>query len=513
MARPRLSVRKVKEILRLKYESRLSERAIATACKVSRSTVADYLARASEAGLTWPLPVNLSEAELEAMLFPSRVAPIRSDRPMPDWKEVHLELRRKGVTLWLLWEEYIEQYPNGYSYSRFCELYAEWKKPLNVRMRQVHVAGEKLFVDYSGLTATVIDPETGEERTAEIFVAVLGASNYTYVEATWSQSLPDWIGAHTNAFSFLGGVPRVVVPDNIKSGVTKANYYEPELNRTYAEMARHYGVAVLPTRTNAPRDKAKAEKGVQDIQRRILAPLRNRRFFSLGELNEAIDERLDPFNSRPMQLLDETRQSLFEKLDRPKLRPLPRHRYTYAEWKKATPGIDYHVKIDYHFYSVPYTLAHRELDVRVTATTIECFYKEERVAAHGRSYVRGGHTTLKAHMPEGHRKYAEWTPERFINWAAKTGPATAEMTRRIMAERQYPEQGFRACRGLMRLSQKHGPERTEAACRRALASGAIRFRSVESILKKGLDKLELPDYGPQSGPIKHANIRGPRYYN
>ena len=513
MARPRLSVRKIKEILRLKFECRLSERAIATACKVSRSTVADYLGRASEAGFSWPLPADLSDAELEARLFPTPPKPTKPGRPVPAWKEVHLELRRKGVTLWLLWEEYIEQYPNGYSYSRFCELYADWKKPLNATMRQVHPAGEKLFVDWSGLTMPVVDADTGEEYEAQIFVAVLGASNYTYVEATRSQSLPDWIGAHTRAFHFLGGVPRVVVPDNVRTGVTKANFYEPELNRTYAEMARHYGVAVLPTRTKAPRDKAKVEKGVQDIQRRILAPLRHRRFFSLEELNEAIDARLEPFNERRLQRLEETRRSLFEKLDRPKLRPLPSQSYTYAEWVKASAGLDYHIRVDDHFYSVPYTLSHRELLVRVTATTIECFYKQERVAAHPRGYVKNGYATVKEHMPEGHRKYAEWNPERLIRWAGKTGPATAEVTRRIMAEREYPEQGFRACMGIMRLSKNYGPDRTEAACRRALLAGAVRYRSVASILKKGLDQLELPDYGPESGPINHTNIRGPQYYN
>jgi len=380
-------------------------------------------------------------------------------------------------------------------------------------MRQVHVAGDKLFVDWSGMTVPVIDASTGEERQAEIFVAVLGASNYTYVEAAWSQTLPDWIGAHVRTFDFLGSVPRCLVPDNLKSGVTKANFYEPELNRTYADMARHYGVAVVPTRIRAPRDKAKVEQGVQDIQRRILAPLRNRRFFSLEELNEALWELLEIFNDRRMQLLDATRRSLFEELGLPKLRPLPQQPYTYAEWKTPLVGSNYHVLVDHHFYSVHYTYSKRKIDVRLTATTVECFFKGSRIASHQRSPHKGGYTTLGTHMSESHRKYAEWNPDRFISWARKTGPATASVVEAIMAERPYPEQGFRACFGIINLAKNYGAERTEAACRRALAAGAVRYSSVKSILKKGLDKLELPEYGPDSEAVTHANIRGPRYYN
>ncbi len=513
MARPRIPLRNVKEILRLKHECGLSERQIATSCKVSRSTVADYLSRACEHGISWPLPEGLTDELLEEKLFSGRLVRSECSRPVPDWKEVHLELSTKGVTLMLLWQEYLNRYPDGYSYSRFCELYRAWNKPFDARMRQHHKAGEKLFVDWSGLTADVINPATGEVRNAEIFVAVMGASNHTYAEATFSQSLPDWIGAHKRAFLFYGGVPKVVVPDNLKVGVTKANYYEPEINRTYAEMAHHYGVAILPTRTSAPRDKAPAEKGVQDIQRRILAPLRHRQFFSLEELNEAIGELLDRHNNQIMQRLGESRRSLFEKLDKPKLRSLPTSAYVYAEWKKAKVGPDYHITVEEHHYSVPHTHIRRTIDVRVTQTTVECYYKSRRIAVHQRSSRKGQHTTVAAHMPKHHRAWAEWTPERIIRWAKKTGDATADVVAGIMASRKHPEQGFRACLGIMRLAKSYGAKRCEAACKRALAIGSLRYRSVESILKRGLDQIEWNDTEEPHRSITHDNIRGPRYYN
>lgn len=412
----------------------------------------------------------------------------------------------------LLWQEYKAAHPDGYQYSRFCELYRSWQGKLDLVMRQDHRAGEKLFVDYAGQTAEVTCPDTGEVREAQIFVAVLGASNYTYAEATWSQALPDWIGSHQRAFHFFGGVPEIVVPDNLKSGVTQAHRYEPDLNPTYQDLASHYGVAVLPARVRHPRDKAKVEAGVQLVERWILAALRGHTFFSLDELNEAISELLDRLNDRPFQKLEGSRRSLFETLERKALRPLPTNSYVYAEWKKARVHIDYHVEIEGHYYSVPYQHVKHQVDVRLTAMTVECFFKGRRIASHRRSLRKGHHTTVKEHMPPSHRHVAEWTPERMTRWAARTGEATAELVANVMASRTHPQQGYRTCLGILRLGDSYGPERLEAAARRALAIGATTYKSVASILQNGLDSRPLPGTDEADMPVEHGNIRGAAYY-
>ena len=506
-------MRKIKEVLRLKWEHGLSNRKIARSCSISRFTVADYLRRVEGAGLSWPLPPELDEAELEKRLFPLPQVLPPGSRPWPDWSEIHRELRRKGVTLFLLWEEYKQAHPQGYQYSWFCHQYREWAGKLDLVMRQEHRAGEKVFVDYAGQTAPVVDRTTGEIREAQIFIAVLGASNYTYAEATWSQSLPDWVSSHVRAFQYFGGVAELVVPDNLKSGVTKACLYEPDLNPTYQDMANHYGCAVIPTRVRKPRDKAKVEVGVQVVERWILARLRNVTFFSLAELNAAIQELLIKLNDRPFKKLPGSRRSLFETLDKPALKPLPVQSYVYAEWKKARVHIDYHIEIDSHYYSVPYQLVKGEIDVRITINTIEAFHKGRRLASHRRSYRKGGFTTLKEHMPKAHQKYAEWTPDRLIRWASKTGSATAKLIEAILTSRLHPQQGFRSCLGIMRLGKQYGQERLEAACARALAIGSLSFKSVQAILKNGLDKRPLPTAHPKTPAIQHENIRGPNYYH
>ena len=402
-------MRKVQEVLRLLLACGLSQRQASRASGMGRASVAEYLVRAQKAGLLetreWE---SLSREDLEQRLYPLPPATAaRRERPEMGWPEVHEELRRKGMTLSLIWEEYLERFPQGYQYSRFCELYREWKGKLDLVMRQSHIAGEKLFVDYCGDTVPVVDGE--QIRQAQIFVAVWGASSYTFAEATWSQGLPDWIGSHVRAFEFGGGVTALVVPDNLLSGVTQACRYEPEINPTYQDLAVYYGVAVMPARVRKPRDKAKVESGVLFVQRWILARLRNRKFFSLSELNKAIGELLVRLNERPFRKLPGSRRSQFESLDRPALRPLPAERFVYAEWKKARVGPDYHVEVFGHHYSVPYQLVKDQLDVRVSARTVECFAKSKRVASHLRSFHAGAHTTQAEHMPRAHREYAEWT--------------------------------------------------------------------------------------------------------
>ena len=506
-------MRKIIEVLRLKYDHGLTNRKIARSCSISRSTVAEYLRRAEEAGLDWPLPPGLDDAHLERRLFPPAPLLPAGSRPLPDWQEIHRELRGKGVTLFLLWEEYKQAHPDGYQYSWFCQQYRSWAEKLDLVMRQEHRAGEKLFVDYAGQTVPVVNATTGEITEAQIFIAVLGASNYTYAEATWTQSLPDWIGSHVRAFQYCGGVPELVVPDNLKSGVSKACFYEPDLNPTYQDMASHYGCAVIPARVRKARDKAKVEVGVQVVERWILAKLRKITFFSLAELNTAIRELLSVLNERPFQKLPGCRRSLFETLDKPALKPPPTQPYVYAEWKKATVHIDYHIEVDGHYYSVPYQLVKAKLDVRITRSTVEAFHKSKRVASHLRSYQKGGYTTLKEHMPRAHQKYLAWTPKRLIRWAAKTGPATAELVEVILSSRPHPQQGFRSCLGIMRLGKHYGDDRLEAACARALAIGSPSYRSMEAILKNNLDQRPLPAAALETPAIQHENIRGPNYYH
>jgi transposase len=513
MPAKRLSMRKVKEILRLKFEAGHGQRQIARSCAIGKTTVAECLARFERSGLSWAQAAQLDEATLEHKLYPPPVAVPAQERAVPDWPYIHQELRRKGVTLTLLWYEYKAAHPEGYQYSWFCDQYRAWSAKLDVVMRQEHRAGEKLFVDYAGQTVEVVDRRTGEVRQAQIFVAVLGASNYTYAEATWTQQLPDWIGSHVRTFQFFGGVPELAVPDNLRSGVTKAHRYEPDLNPTYMDLASHYGVAVLPARVRKPRDKAKAEAGVLLVERWILAALRNRTFFSLQEVNREIARLLERLNARPFKKLPGSRQELFEQLDRPALRPLPEQPYELAEWKKVRVNIDYHVEVDGHYYSVPYQLVRKSLEARYSERTVECFHKGQRVASHVRSHLKGRHTTVAEHMPASHRSYAEWTPQRLIRWAEKTGPAAASVVQSILERRAHPQQGFRSALGIMRLGKSFGEERLEAACRRALTLGACSYKSIASILRQGLDRRALPEQQDLDLGIEHANIRGSEYYH
>jgi transposase len=513
MAAERLSMRQIREILRQKWALGLSHRAVAQSLGVGLGTISSVLARAQGAGLDWPQVQPLSEADLERRLYGRPEVVGQRQRPAPDCAWIHAERRRPGVTLELLHLEYLERQPDGYRYTRFCDLYRAWLGRRRLSMRQVHRAGEKCFVDYAGQKPRLIDPITGEVIAVELFVAVLGASNYTYAEATRTQQVPDWIASHARAFAFFGGVPAAVVCDQLKSGVVVPCRYEPGLQRTYEEFAAHSGTAILPARPAKPRDKAKIEAGVLVAERWILARLRHEIFFSLAALNVRIAELLTELNARPMRLYRASRRELFERLDQPALRPLSPEPFLYGEWKGARVNIDYHVEVHRHYYSVPHALVHEVVDTRVSATTVEVFHRGQRVAAHLRDDTPGRHTTNSTHMPKAHQHHLEWTPSRLIQWAATIGAQTAALVAAILADRPHPEQGYRSCLGLLRLSRRDGAARLEAACTRALTVGIRSYRHVDSILKHGLDRLPLPEPVAQLplAPV-HEHLRGRDYY-
>jgi transposase len=512
MSQERLSMRKLQEVLRLKGERDLSHRAIARSCGISPATVSEYLQRATAAGLSWPLPADLTEEQLWNRLFPSTEPARGRSIPTPDWKQVHTELRRKGVTLRLLWLEYREAHSDGYGYSQFCEHYRQWAGHLQPTMRMSHVAGDRLFVDYAGQTVPLVHPETGEIHAAQIFVAVLGASSYTYVEAHLHQDLPSWIGAHVRTLAFLGGVPAALVPDNLKAGVKSPCRYEPDLNPTYHDFARHYGLAVLPARVRKPKDKAKVEVGVQVVERWILARLRDMTFFTLADLNRALRVLTDELNDRPMRHLGQSRRQLFEALDRPALKPLPAQPYELATWKKARVHIDYHVEFEKHFYSVPYTLIHQEVEVRATERTIEIFHRQQRQAVHPRVSAPGRFTTQVAHMPPAHQAVSEWSPTRFQSWAEQIGPHTAQLIGAVLVSRTHPQQAYRTCLGILSLAKRYSAARLEAACRYALPTEIRSYKGLHHILEAQLDRLPPAEPTPDVSPTAHANLRGPAYY-
>ena len=515
MPMERMSMRHVRDCLRLKSAG-LSTREIARRIGVSSSTVRLTFQRCDVAGLVWPLDAGLTDVVLEQRLFANAgVKPGHRRRAEPDWFCVHREMRRKHVTLSVLWEEYIAANPGGYRYSRFCDLYREWEGRLPVTMRQTHAAGERLFVDYAGDgVPVVIDRLTGEIRNAQIFVAVLGASSFTFAHAGWTQSLHDWIDAHVQAFEAIGGVPHLLVPDNTKTAVIKACLYDPQVNHTYAEMAAHYGTAVLPARPRRPRDKAKVEQAVLVVERWLLGRLRHRIFFSLADVNAAIAELLTRLNEeRAIRRLGVTRRQLLEQIDRPALKALPAEPYEFSEWRSCRVGIDYHIEVAAHYYSVPHRFARIEVDARLTARTVEIFLKGERIAAHLRGAGNHKHTTITEHMPSSHRRYAGWTIERIRADARLIGPATTSLCELILESRPHPEQGFRACLGVVRLARSFGAERLEAAAERAIDIGARTYGSVKSILDNHLDRRPAQKRATDATPILHANIRGPRYYN
>lgn len=514
MSNTRLSMRKVREILRQVTEIGLGYREVALSLGVSIGVVSKVVNRAKHAGVSWAEASELDDASLDVRLN-GPVATVGVTRAEPDPLWINVELRRPGVTLELLHVEYLESNPNGLRYSAFCGRYRDWLAKQRVTMRQSHKGGERAFVDYSGKKPHIVDRRTGELLEVELFVGVLGASNLTYAEATLTQQGVDFIGSHMRFFSYVGGVPALVTPDQLKSGVTTSCWYDPTIQRTYEELAEHYGTAVLPARPKKPRDKAKVEVAVQVVQRWILARLRNETFFSLDALNERIGELLDELNDkRVMRRYGKTRRELFEIVDRPALKPLPSEPFVYAEWKKVKLNIDYHLVFDENFYSAPFTLVHEHLDVRATAMTVEVFHRGNRVASHRRRHGKGGHETTPGHMPKAHQEHQKWPPSRIIAWAGSIGPSAKQLVETILQERSHPEQGYRPCLGILRLSKAYGNERVEQACLRAHLAGARSYRHVKAILANQLDKAPLPEPVDENRPpVDHENIRGPEYYN
>ncbi len=514
MAQRTLSMRKTREILRLKYELGLSNRQIAASLHLSHTCVANYLQQAREAGLSWPLAEDISEDRLRDLLFASETPPSEAQRRLPPMQELHQQLRRKGVTLQLLWEEYRRDHPDGYAYTQFCEYYKRFRSQLEPSLRQEYKAGERMFVDWAGLTIPWIDAASTQPRPAYLFVAVLGASNYTFVEAFENTQLPAWIEAHVDAWEFFGGVARLTIPDNPKTAVLHACRYEPELNATYQELAAHYGTVILPARARKPKDKSKVEAGVGHAERRIIAALRDRRFFSVGELNRAIRPELEALNARPFQKMDGSRAAWFAQFDKPALLPLPAQRYELALWRKAKVNIDYHVQVDWHNYSVPYRLTHQPVEVRLSARTVEIFHRGQRVALHPRSHQSGGFTTDPTHRPKSHQRHLEWTPTRLIHWAQnQVGPQCAAAVTYILEHKPHPEQGYRSCLGLMRLGRSYGVARLEQACQRALLLDVCSYRSIQSILEAKLENEPLPSGPLATTPLTHKNLRGGDYYH
>lgn len=509
-------MRCVKEVLRQKWKLRKKHREVAASVGISPASISGVLARAWAAGFSeWEHVEALNEEELEIRLY-GRKPVAGGARPLPDPEHIHAERKRPGVTLELLHMEYLDANPNGYRYTAFCEHYRRWLEKKRLSMRQVHVGGEKMFCDYSGKRPHFVDAKTGEVVDVELFVAVLGASSLTYAEATRTQRSADFIASHISAFEYFGGVPKAIVPDQLKSGVTESSRYEPGIQRTYEEMARHYGTVVLPARPARPKDKAKVERAVQVAQRWILARLRNETFFSIEALNERIWMLLEELNKKQMRVYGASRSELFERVEKSALLPMPSERFTYAEWKKVRVNIDYHVAVDGHFYSAPYELVREELEARFTSMTVELYRRGERITSHERSYVKGGFTTKKEHMPKAHQKHLEWTPSRITHWAEAVGIKTKELVEAILADRPHPEMGYRSCLGILRLSKKYGPERLEAACARALQAGARSYKNVDGILKRGLDRQPLPtaDAMPPAMAVgEHENVRGRNYYH
>jgi transposase len=513
MATERLPMRKVREILRLRRQQGLSVREAARALGVSVGVVSKTSVRAEKAGVTWAVAETLSDVELEERLYGRAPGP-GDERPRPDPVYLHTELRRAGVTLELLHLEYLEQHPTGLRYTAFCEVYRKWLAKGGLVMRQQHKAGEKCFVDFSGVRPHYVDPTTGEKVSCELFVAVLGASNLTFADVTLGQTVEDFVTAHVRALEYFGGTPAMLVPDQLKAAVTLSCRYEPGIQQTYAELARHYGTAVVPARPYKARDKAKVEVAVQIAQRWILARLRNQSFFSLETLRARVRELLEDLNARPMKKLGGiSRRALFEKVEQQALRPLPSQAYESAEWIKRTVNVDYHVEVDRHWYSVPHELVHESVWARVTATTVELLHNNGRVASHQRSRIRHQHTTDRAHMPEAHRQHAAGV-NGVLAWATTVGPMTLALVERLLAANPVREQGYRSARGLQRVGQKYGPLRTELACERALRFGARSYKPVANILALGRETAPLPDDEVEERlAIQHENVRGPDYYH
>jgi transposase len=506
-------MRKIRDILRLRLSAELSIRQIRNSTKVSVGAIQKLLARADELGLTWPLPDDLDDSRLAQLFYPGTDTTVSSRYQVPVWPEIHQELKRKGMTKQLLWEEYTQQYPNRcYSYSQFCDRYRRWQKLQKRSMRQTHRAGEKCFVDYCGPTVPIISTGTGEVRDSQVFVGVLGASNYTFAEATLTQALPDWLGSHVRMLEYFGGCPELIVPDNLRSGVSKACRYDPDLNPSYQQLSEHYQLAVVPARPYKPKDKAKAEVGVQIVERWILARLRRHSFFSLAELNQCIRALLVELNEKPFKQLPGNRRQAFERLDKPALKPLPMHPYHYVEIKPVKVNIDYHIQYRLHHYSVPHQYVGESLELHAGDTLVTLYFRQQQVASHPRKHGPGI-TTDPNHMPKRHQKHQQWTPGRLKNWARDIGPEVLVWVGDQLEARAHPEQAYRVCLGLLNLSREYPARRLDAACKIANHEGLTRLKQVKSILQSNHDQLPEQLDLTVDLPQDHDNIRGPNHFH
>ena len=515
MPTQRISMRKLREVCRLRFHAHLSLRQISHSTQVSLGAIQKIISTMTQQGLDWSAIQALDDTHLSGLIYPKPAdSNVATRKELPDWLEVHREVKPKGMTLLLLWEEYVQQYPTRcFSYSQYCRLYREWLKKQKRSMRQTHKAGEKLFVDYAGKTVPIVSHVTGEMRTAQIFVAVLGASNYTFCEATWSQKLPDWINSHVRAFEYLQGVPEIVVPDNLKSGVTNACRYDPDINPSYQQLAAHYGVALVPARPLKPKDKAKAEVGVQIIERWILARLRHHTFFSLAELNHCIKALLEEVNNKPFKQLPGTRNSWFESLDKPALNPLPKHAYQYTEIKTVKVNIDYHVQYDKHIYSVPHQLVGEKIELHAKENLIELYFHHKRMASHARKYYPGT-TTCAEHMPIQHEKHQQWNAARLMSWAQAMGDEVLLWVQTLLQQKKHEEQAYRVCLGLLNLSRSYPKERVNKACAIANQNQLYRLKQIKAVLRSNQDALLTKEMKTQLIlPQEHENIRGPASFH
>lgn len=511
MRKKRTPMSKINDVLRLKFEAKLSHRDISLCLKIGPATVSEILTRFKNAKISWPLPDELSEAVLEQRLFPGKACSTK--KVLPDFTLIHKELKRKGMTKILLWQEYQALHPKtAYAYTQFCEYYLRWRKKLKRSMRQQHIAGDKLFIDYCGPTVPIVNPDTGEIRNAQIFVATLGASNYTYIEASASQKQEDWLMAHVNAFEFFGGVPNLLVPDNLRSAVTKADRYEPTLNENYLKLARHYNTAVMPARPYKPKDKAKAENAVLIVERWILMRIRHQVFHTLASLNHELRRLLNDLNQRAFRHLPGNRESLFEQLDRPALKALPQYRYEYTDYHHAKVGIDYHALYQKHAYSVPHIYTGERVEIQATVRMVRIYFKGKCIAQHPRSHKTGGFTTLPEHMPTSHQKQ-QWSPQRLLNWGKSIGSGTRSVVEHQLNSKTHPEQAYRACLGLLSLARQYSDARLEQACQSALLLERPDRFTVKNLLENKRENYAQQQNQEANEPIKHRNIRGSNYYN
>jgi transposase len=510
-----ISMRKLKEILRLKYENKLSNRKIGKSLSISPGTVSTYINRAKLMGIeSWPLSSDWNDIKLSQHFLQTKITP-RTAIPLPNWSKFYQELKQKGVTKQLLWQEYVERnQANHYSYPQLCRIYKDWLSCQQPSMRQTHVYGEKLFIDYCGPTIPIVNPDTGEVTTAQVFVAVMGGSNYTFAEATWSQKLKDWVMSHARAFEFFNALPEILVPDNLRSGTTKACKFDPDLNPTYQQMAAHYNVAIIPARPLRPKDKSKAENGVLIVERWIMAVLRHETFYTLVQLNQRIKELLIRLNTKPFQKLPGDRTSHFNTYELPAMRALPVQAYQYTFIKKVKVNIDYHVEIEKHYYSVPYGLLKKQIEAHVSEYTVSLYYQNQQVATHLKSERVGGHTTRVEHMPKAHQDYAKWNPERLKGWASNLGVFVLQWVEYQLNSKKHPQQSYRVCLGALNLSKQYNKERLNAACQRALDTGGYRLSNLKIILKNNLDVAEQTSQQPDLlAGLEHDNVRGQDYYH